>query len=81
MLNLLLAIFYSNFARRFSNNIDANAPARTEYLIEAFRSFDQGDKGYLNKKETQSFFDEIHSLAEGKYEVEMENVVESWQFE
>lgn len=46
MMNLLLAIFYSNFKSRFEENLGSLEDDRSKYLMEQFKKFG-GDKGHL----------------------------------
>ena len=46
MMNLLLAIFYSNFKMRFEENLDKKEEERSDYLYGQFKAFG-GSKGYL----------------------------------
>lgn len=61
MMNLLLAIFYSNYKIRFEQNIEEFEVHRNNYLHGQFVSFG-GDKGYLNEFETFKMFMMIHYL-------------------
>ena len=62
MMNLLLAIFYSNFKSRFEENLGSLEDDRSKYLMEQFKKFG-GDKGHLTQKETYKMFMMIHGLA------------------
>jgi hypothetical protein len=46
MMNLLLAIFYSNFKLRFEKNLEKSDEERSNYLYDQFKSMG-GEKGYL----------------------------------
>lgn len=61
IMNLVLAIFYSNFKNRFHEHIESNEERRSAYLYKLFKSF-AGDKDYLTKDESFLFFCEIHNL-------------------
>ena len=61
MMNLLLAIFYSNFKTRFSEKIDRSEKKRSQYLYDQFTKIG-GNKGYLTEFETYKLFVVIHSL-------------------
>lgn len=61
MMNLLLAIFYSNFKNRFEGDIGKFEDVRNEYLLEKFNEFG-GTKGYLITVETFRYFLMIHCL-------------------
>lgn len=61
-MNLLLAIFYSNFKIRFAQNIENNEEKRSIFLLKLFRKYDSNSKGYLSKEETYLFFLSIHNL-------------------
>lgn len=62
LMNLLLAIFYSNFKMRFEQNLEKSDEDRSDYLFMQFKKFG-GDKGHLNQKETYKMFMMIHGLA------------------
>lgn len=61
LMNLLLAIFYSNFKFRVEEAIDKKEEKRNRYLYDHFICYG-GEKGYLNKNETYCMFMLIHSL-------------------
>ena len=63
-MNLLLAIFYSNFKNRFKQGLDKVEDKRKDFFLKRFIEFG-GKKGYLNKKETYRMFLKIHSLVTG----------------
>ena len=60
-MNLLLAIFYSNFKQRFEQNLEKQDGDRSDYLYNQFKRFG-GTKGYLDQKETYRMFMMIHGL-------------------
>ena len=62
MMNLLLAIFYSNIKFRFEQNIGKSEEKRSDYLFSQFEKYG-GKKGYLNPSETYKLFMVIHGLA------------------
>jgi len=64
-MNLVLAIFYSNFKNRFHQSIESNEELRSKYLYRLFNTHG-GDKGYLTKEESFLFFCDIHDLVENK---------------
>lgn len=66
ILNLLLAIFYSNFKYRFNMAIESNQENRSKYLFKMFRIHGGDTKGYLNKEETFHFFCDLHLLISQK---------------
>ena len=61
MMNLLLAIFYSNFKTRFAEKIDKSEKKRSLYLYEQFTKIG-GNKDYLTEFETYKLFVVIHCL-------------------
>lgn len=61
-MNLLLAIFYSNYQMRFKQQITNFVDDRNNFLIEKFYELDQGQKGYLTKQECFLMFQEIQAL-------------------
>jgi len=62
IMNLLLAIFYSNFKIRFRQKVENNNEKRSEYLLKEFIKYGGKQKGYLNKDEMYTFFLVIHNL-------------------
>lgn len=64
MMNLLLAIFYSNFKLRFEEKIDSFQKDRHEFLYDQYLYFG-GKKGYLNQIETFRMFLMLHCLVKG----------------
>ena len=60
-MNLLLAVFYSNFKIRFENAENINEERR-EYLYDQYIHLG-GGKGYLRPNETYKMFMMIHGLA------------------
>lgn len=67
-MNLLLAIFYSNYQERVEDSMDRSKDIRNNYLIHMFRKYDTQKKGYIEKDACRSIIEEIHSLANGKDE-------------
>lgn len=51
LMNLVLAIYYSNYKNRVENTINKFIDIRENFLIETFEIYDEGEKGYLTKKE------------------------------
>ena len=47
LLNLLLAVFYSNYQSRVEESIDNFVDKRIDYLEQKFYEFDEENKGYL----------------------------------
>lgn len=62
LMNLLLAIFYSNFKNRFEEKLGKQDEERSDFLHLEFMKFG-GDKGYLDQKETYKMFMMTHGLA------------------
>ena len=61
LMNLLLAIFYSNFKNRFEDAEDLGV--KSKFFYDYFCKFDSDDKGYLTQNETYKMFMLIHGLA------------------
>ena len=61
MMNLLLAIFYSNFKTRFEEKFVRFEKKRSMYLYEQFTKI-AGGKKHLTEFETYKLFVVIHSL-------------------
>jgi len=61
-MNMLLAVFYTQFHARFQETIEDFVDERNSYLIEKFESLDKDNKGYLNKNECYLMFNELHHL-------------------
>ena len=61
-MNLLLAIFYSNYKMRYEKAIDSFVDVRTTYLENQFNELDEGGKGYLNKEEALEMFNQVIKL-------------------
>ena len=64
-MNLLLAIFYSNYQERVEASMDRFTDTRNRYMISLFRKYDSGGKGRMNKEGVRGLIDEIHALVEG----------------
>jgi len=62
MMNLLLAIFYSNFKNRFERKLLKSEQRRSDYLYSMFQELAQG-KDHLNQQELYLMFVRIHGLA------------------
>jgi hypothetical protein len=62
LMNLLLAIFYSNFKMRFERKIESSEDKRSQFLFSEFQKMADG-KGYLDKNHTYKMFLLIHELA------------------
>ena len=61
-MNLLLAIFYSNFKQRFEETLGKGEQERSEYLYNKFKEFG-GNEEYLDQMQTYKMFMMIHGLA------------------
>ena len=75
-MNLLLAIFYSNYQERVDAAIDKFQKQRNDYLIRLFRQYqDKNHEGGINKEGVFQLTKEIHSLINGhdskKEEIDM----------
>ena len=64
-MNLLLAIFYSNYQERVEDAMDRNQKQRNNYLIYLFRKYDSKKNGHIGKEECKAVIEEIHSLNNG----------------
>lgn len=67
LLNLVLAIYYSNYKTRVENSLNKFISIRENYLIKEFQRFDIGQKGYLTKHECakmlkELFYENINSV-------------------
>lgn len=51
LLNLVLAIYYSNYKTRVENSINKFISIREDFILQEFDKFDKDKKGYLNKDE------------------------------
>lgn len=51
LLNLVLAIYYSNYKNRVENTINKFITMRENFLYTKFMEYDKGSKGYLTKHE------------------------------
>lgn len=49
LLNLLLAIYYANYKKRFEETIDSFVVERNKFLEGKFDELDAEKKGFLNK--------------------------------
>lgn len=52
-MNLLLAIFYSNYQERVDASIDKMQANRNSFLITLFRKFDEKNEGTLDKEKVR----------------------------
>lgn len=69
LMNMLLAIFYSQFHARFQQKIESFVSQRNNYLMQKFNDLDKGGKGYLDKEESYQMFKELERLDnEGDHE-------------
>lgn len=76
LMNLLLAIFYSNYKKRYENSISELEETRSKYLNDKFNELDKENKGYLDKQEGFQMIQEIHSLdksSRGKFTISKED--------
>jgi hypothetical protein len=62
LMNLLMALFYSNYKDRLTKQMKEFHTERDQYLEEKFDELDKEQKGYLNKQETFEMFKQIHQL-------------------
>lgn len=69
LMNLLLAIFYSNYQERVDASIDGFKNNRNTFLVTLFRKYDLKKKEEIDKDGVFSITKEIHSLIIGKDEV------------
>ena len=66
LLNLLLAIFYSNYQERVDAALDKFMEHRNSYLVRLFRQYEDADKpGSIGKEGVYQITKEIHSLVNG----------------
>ena len=65
LMNLLLAIFYSNYQERVEASIDGFREKRNKFLILIFRKYDTEGKGEVDKDGVKELIKEIHTLANG----------------
>ena len=73
IMNLLLAIIYSNFKTRFEESIEGKEDARTTYLYDQFCNIIKDDKrDHMKEHEMYQFFMVIHSLVENNYQDEFD---------
>ena len=56
LMRLLLAIFYSNYKRRYEDTAHEFMEQRNIFLDTKFKELDDGRKGYLTKKEAFLMF-------------------------
>ena len=62
LLNVLLAVFYSNYQSRVENAINSYVDKRVEYLEKKFYEYDKENKGYLTNKECKKLIIYLLSL-------------------
>lgn len=62
LMNLLLAIFSSNYKARRDQSINKYEIARENYLVSKFHQYDQGNKNYLTKDECRELIVYLLSL-------------------
>jgi len=74
LMNLLLAIFYSNYQLRFQQQINSFVEERNNYLIEKFTELDKNGKGYLSKDECYLIFQDIRSLDQSIMDQDIQQV-------
>ncbi len=83
-MNLLLAIFYSNYQERVSTSIENFKQQRNDYLIYLYRNnCAENGNGKVDKAGTRGILQEIHSLVLGHDEKgnELETEMSELQFE
>ena len=61
-MNLLLAIFYSNYQEKADASIDHFKEGRNKFLIRLFREYDKQSIGELGKEDVFEFLKEIDGL-------------------
>lgn len=66
LMNMLLAIFYSNYKKRYDNTLETFNEERSNYLEEKFNEYDVGAKGYLDKDDTYKMMLEVYNLDDSK---------------
>ena len=64
VMNLLLAVIYSNFKSYFEQQIENMDDTRSQYLSDKFKALSSGQE-YLDKMQMYKFFLLIHSLVQG----------------
>ena len=69
LMNLLLAIFYSNYQERVEASIDRMKEKRNVYFLTIFRKYDTANAGKIGKDKVKDVMSEIHALALGQDEV------------
>ena len=62
IMNIMLAIIYSNFKSFFEQQIEDKEEIRLKFFVEQFNTFSEG-KDYLNEVQMFKCFLLIHSLA------------------
>ena len=80
-MNLLLAIFYSNYQERVDASIDRMRDKRNCYLLQIYRKHDTEKKGLLTKEGVRKIIGEMHALANGLDKMEEEIDMTELQFE
>ena len=67
-MNLLLAIFYSNYQDRADSSLENMNKIRNRYLLRLFRSYDKNNIGEIERDDVYEYLKEINSLYEKKDE-------------
>ena len=80
-MNLLLAIFYSNYQERVDASIDKMKEKRNVYLLQVFRKYDTERKGHIEKEGVRHIIGEMHALALGQDKMREEIDMTELQFE
>lgn len=81
LMNLLLAIFYSNYQERVEASIDNFRERRNKFLIQVFRKYDTEGQGSVDKEGVREITKEIHALVNGADEKANEIDMTELQFE
>ena len=81
LMNLLLAIFYSNYQERVDASIDKMKEKRNVYLLQVFRKYDTEKTGQIEKEGVRHIIGEMHSLALGQDKMREEIDMTELQFE
>lgn len=59
LLNLVLAIYYSNYKTRVENTLNKFINIRENFLLSKFEQYDETGKGYLNTNECSKMLAEL----------------------
>ena len=70
LMNLLLAIFYSNYQERVEASIDKFKEKRNVFLIKLFRQYDKKNEKKIDKEGVYEIAKELHSLVGNKDSVQ-----------